>query len=260
MEDSTKRKLVLIYHDESTFHSNDGESWVWAEAGKQPIHPKGQGRGIMVSDFIDEHNGFLKLSDEQFEEASKEHPGLLKEARSLLKFGIAGEGYWNNEKFMHQVRQAVAIAEIKYPKLTHNLVFIFDQSSGHTAYADDALNVNRMNVNPGGSQPRMRETVWNGTVQKMILPDGKPKGMKKVLEERGVDVRKMKAQDMRKKLREMHDFKYEKTKVETLITARGHCCIFNPKYHCELNPIERVWGYAKNYTWQGSPQLFKVEW
>lgn len=82
----------------------------------------------------------------------------------------------------------------------------------------------------------------------MVMSDGTPKGMKKVLEERGVDVSRMKAKDMRMRLREMQDFKYEKTKVETFISSRGHHCIFNPKYHCELNPIERVWGYAKKYT------------
>ena len=58
----------------------------------------------------------------------------------------------------------------------------------------------------------------------------------------------MKADDMRKKLKEMHDFKYEKTKVESKISARGHRCVFIPKYHCEVNPIERVWGHAKQYS------------
>lgn len=53
-EDESKKEVVLIYHDESTFHSNDGQGWLWAEAGKQPIRPRGQGRGIMVSDYIDE--------------------------------------------------------------------------------------------------------------------------------------------------------------------------------------------------------------
>ena len=26
---------------------------------------------------------------------------------------------------------------------------------------------------------------------------------------------------------------------------RGHICIFFPKFHCELNPIERNWCHAK---------------
>ena len=50
----------------------------------------------------------------------------------------------------------------------------------------------------------------------MVLADGTPKGMKQVLEERGVNVSKMKTDDMREKLQGMHDFKYEKTKVEAV--------------------------------------------
>jgi hypothetical protein len=42
-EDEGTKKLILMYHDESTFHSNDGQGWLWAEVGKQPIRPKGQG-------------------------------------------------------------------------------------------------------------------------------------------------------------------------------------------------------------------------
>ena len=59
----------------------------------------------------------------------------------------------------------------------------------------------------------MRDTIWNGTLQKMTFDDGMAKGMRKVLEERGVDVSGMKADDMRKKFKEMSDYKYEKTKV-----------------------------------------------
>ena len=243
-EDDSKKKLVLIYHDESTFHSNDGQGWLWAEAGKQPIRPKGQGRGIMVSDFIDEHNGFLALTDEEYEATHAQHSGLWKNARFLLKYGSSSERYWNSDKFLNQVQHALTIAEIKYPASSYNIVFLFDQSSGHTAYAEDSLNANRMNVNPGGSQPKMRDTTWPGGVQKMVDSKGTPKGMRKVLVERGVDTRGMKAGDMRKTLKEMHDFKYEKTKVEMLIAARGHRCVFIPKYHCELNPIEWVWGHS----------------
>ena len=175
-------------------------------------------------------------------------PVLQREARILLKYGASSEGYWNSEKFMAQIENAIKLAEYKYPREKYNLVFLFDQSSGYTAYADNLLNVWRMNVNPGGAQPPMRDTQWNGSVQKMVLKDGTPKGMRQVLEERGVNVAGMKAADMRKALGDMDDFSFEKTKVETYIQGKGHRCIFIPKYHCKLNPIERVWGYAKRYT------------
>ena len=58
----------------------------------------------------------------------------------------------------------------------------------------------------------------------------------------------MKAADMCLVLGNHADFKYEKTAVEYLLQSKGHRALFLPKFHCELNPIERVWGEAKRYT------------
>jgi len=41
------------------------------------------------------------------------------------------------------------------------------------------------------------------------------------------------------------DFKLEKPLIQCLVEGHGHKCIFLPKFHCELNPIEMMWGYAK---------------
>jgi len=64
------RYLVLLFHDESTYHSNEDQGWMWAEKGNQPIRPKGQGRGIMVSDFVDEFNGLLSLTRKNLKEGN----------------------------------------------------------------------------------------------------------------------------------------------------------------------------------------------
>jgi hypothetical protein len=42
-----------------------------------------------------------------------------------------------------------------YPK--HQLLFIFDNSTGHAAFAKDALVVSKMNLEDGGAQPIMRD-------------------------------------------------------------------------------------------------------
>ena len=62
-----------------------------------------------------------------------------------------------------------------------------------------------------------------------LFSDGTPKGMRQVLNERGVDTKGMKAADMRKALREMHDFKYKMMKVEHLVSNSGYRAIFIPQ-------------------------------
>ena len=49
---------------------------------------------------------------------------------------------------------------------------------------------------------------------------------------------------LRTLLSQQDDFKNQPSMLETLIQGAGHECIFLPKFHCELNPIEMV-----SYLW-----------
>ena len=202
----------------------------------------------MISDFIEEFGGFLGFTDEQYREFTTENPGvnLPQRARIRLEYGQNRDGYWRAPAFLAQVKTAVAIAEAKYPRATHDIVFVFDHSSNHAARSADALVANAMNVSVGGKQPKMRDTVWNGQPQKMVCDDGQPKGLRMVLEERGVNVAGKLRDKLVAILKEHDDFKAEKSMVERFIFSRGHDCLFLPKYHFELNPIERVWRRAKD--------------
>ena len=117
--------------------------------------------------------------------------------------------------------------------------------------ANDALDVAKMNVKPGGKQPIMHDTVWNGKRWKMYFTahDGTkvPKGMKMVLQECGVSTEK-KADWMRETLAKHSDFGDEKSMIEGMLIERGHIPCFLPKFYPELNPIERVWAQLKHYT------------
>lgn len=89
---------------------------------------------------------------------------------------------------------------IKHPRTEgYRLYWIFDHSSCHAAYPQDALNASHMNVKPGGAQPIMHDNDYNGKLQQMVLPGGTPKGLWLVLEERGVNVTGMKLEDMQVK-------------------------------------------------------------
>ena len=86
--------------------------------------------------------------------------------------------------FVVQVKKAIDIFEKKYPWA--QALLIFDNAPSHEKKPDDSLNPEKMNISDGGRQPRMRDTQWNGNVQKITLDDGTQKG---VLTERGVDTR-----------------------------------------------------------------------
>ena len=116
---AASKYLFLIYHNECIFHANKRQLLVWAEEGKVPIHPKTQRRGIMVSDFVTEHDGLLNLSDDEHKKAPETNAAISQCASELIKYGAAGDGYWNNKKFVKQVKKAVTI---EYPTDKFNLV------------------------------------------------------------------------------------------------------------------------------------------
>ena len=105
----------------------------------------------MVYDVIEEVDGYLKHNGE--------------EARVYLEH--QSEGYWKNEHMLEQVKKATKIFEAKYPNTIG--LFIFNNAPSHTKKPEDELNADAMNVRPGGKQPVMRSTVFNGHVQAMVL-------------------------------------------------------------------------------------------
>ena len=132
---------------------------------KPAILPNTRGSGIMVSDFIEEYSGYLSLVSDELDTARTLDPNFPQKARELFEYGAATEGYWTGEKFMLQLEKAFKIAEFKYNPDEFTVVL---QSSCHKAFASDALNVNNMNVKPGGKQAVMHDTVWAGKSKKLV--------------------------------------------------------------------------------------------
>ena len=74
--------------------------------------------------------------------------------------------------------------------------------------------------------------------------------MKLLLQERGIDVKGMTADKIRHTMGAFPDFSSQKTILEEVVHSRGHICLFFPKYHCEINPIERNWSHGKRVARQ----------
>ena len=204
-----QKVYIVVNHDESIFHVNDMKRRMWLQHGQQPIKKKGNGRSIHVSDFICEQVGRLRLVDDVLEEHEKlplDSPLRLPttEARKIIYPGKNHDKWWDVNQLMTQLKTATDIFERQFPDAIG--VWIFDCSSSHEALAPDALNVNQMNVNPGGNQWAMRDTIIpfsnpppcqgqtdsRGQHQSLVYlanhPDanlrGRAKGMKAMLKER----------------------------------------------------------------------------
>jgi hypothetical protein len=217
--------------------------------------------------------------------ADMKHSGVLPEntkSRMIIYPGKNSNEWWDCQQLLVQVEHFIGLFEIVHP--VDVCMIVFDCSANHQAFADNALVVSRMNVKPGGKQALMRTTSYVHAFQRhlpthqqvqieqeMVYPADHPtfaslpKGMLAVVEERGllpVERSKLLQKCKQCKLKEVRhssitdccldrilslesDFSNEKSALRDLVENRGHMCLFLPKFHCELNPIELAWGASK---------------
>ena len=176
LDSSGQRPLVLVTHDESCFSSNDGRNFIWLDQNNRPIRPKGSGRSIMVSAFLCECHGLLKLNE------SGLLPDVPLDSTVILKPGANNDGYWRNCDLVSQLKEkAIPIFKALHPDADG--LFMFDNSQNHHAKPPDALNANKINLNDGGRQSvQMRAGYFTRdgqrVVQSMADKTGKPSVMK----------------------------------------------------------------------------------
>jgi len=219
--------------------------------GQQKLPKKGWGRLIHVSDFVEEENGRLIVRNQE--------GVVVKDARCITYPGTGGDPWWDHAQLLVQVDRAIVIFEEAHPNCV--ALFLFDHSSAHASLGSDALRAFDMNKGNGGRQRKQRDTVipmnnptveCHGKPQKMTTEAGKQKGLQQTLEERGFTVCRMRVKCspvcpfenndccMARLLSKQDDFRLQKSLLEERIGARGHICVFLPKFHYELNPIEMV--------------------
>ena len=277
-----EKPLVLVTHDESTFNANDGKHRLWIKDGEQPLRPKGKGKGIMVSGFLTP-GGILSVPDNVPDAELLTNPTWpqddkgkpYREALEYLEYGK--DNYWTGEKMVEQtMRVAIPIFEHTFPNCEG--LFAFDNASNHSAFAADALVAAKMNLMPGGKQPLLRDGWGHNRNQPQAMvfsqdhPDislrGKAKGIQQVLQERGL-WRDRRADGSKFRLacpkpgcdpalngeccatallQSQRDFQEQRGSLQEKVEAAGHSVIFYPKFHCELNFIERFWCAAKYYV------------
>lgn len=232
------RRVVVWYHDESTFYAHDRRRSQWVnEAVDAPSpHAKGEGHSLMVCDFVSADYGWLRSKDGK------------DSARVLFKAGKARDGWFTNEDILAQAKKALAILRRDNPDEDH--VLVYDNATTHTKRAEDALSARKMPkgtsktgnwlletmvVDEDGEvqtvKAKMRSGYFrDGTPQSFYFPDDHPthsgifKGMEVILTERGyIDVKKLR-----------YECKGFKCKPQTAIEG---CCSMSQI----LRESNRVW-------------------
>lgn len=126
------KKFVFVTQDESTFYANNGKKDLWLLEGENYIMKKGPGFSIMVSEFQCACHGTMKVEGWS--------------SRTLLKAEDGREGRWTYKNMDEQLEDnAIGLFDALHPGCT--AVFLFDNSSNHSAYAYDALVASRMTLN-----------------------------------------------------------------------------------------------------------------
>jgi hypothetical protein len=245
-----ERPYVEFVQDESCFNANQDNSKGIAKIGEAAeLKSKSKGAGLMESLIINELQGGVT-----------DYEGEL--CVELMEYGKGN--WWTSDRMIAWLRKCIEIRKKLFPWA--RVIWRFDHSSNHTAKAEDALNASRMNIGPGGKQPKMRDTVVQDEesklfqqVQSMIHNggplDGQAKGLKTVMDERWGEEEAAQCVGTRRKtllsqrLSKDWDFMLQSTLIHDLIAelCPGDLCSFYTKFHCEFPSVERTFSAQKAY-------------
>jgi hypothetical protein len=227
------RRVVMITHDECITRANDAEKKMWFGKDQNRMTKKHVGQSYMISGFVCPCHGMLH--------------------KHFLSPGKNNEGWWTNALLVEQLVPAMRAAEILHPDC--ELVFLFDNSANHHAVEPTGLNIAAFSLNGNGKNfPKgMKDGFFmqNGvkvtqSMYKVKLDGTKSeKGLRAVLEERGLWMPKMKMEAAATLLKSQPDFAAQGSWLEETVKTAGHVIDFYPKYHCELSCIEKVWSFLK---------------
>ena len=214
--------------------------------GQHVIRPKTRGAGIMVSDFINEYNGYLRLSEEEFSATVKKHPQLRRQDHEFLDTERSMKGIGQLKNSLNSLKLHPLLQTSKLWNEGYRVCFVFDHSSCHGTYAEDALDAAKISMEPGGRQLKMHDTYWKGKLQRMVFRDGTPKGLKNILIERGINVCGMRLDDIKKVIaKHSPTFCNEQPEIVHFLRRKDRA-FCSCQFHCELNPIEKR-AQAKRY-------------
>ncbi|THU98763.1 hypothetical protein K435DRAFT_660226 [Dendrothele bispora CBS 962.96] len=270
------KQVIIWYHDETIFYAHDRRRKAWYHKDSAAkLGAKGEGVTLMIADFVSAEFGWLASPDGESRARREFRPGKnkdgyftaediqaqVKEAMDIVQEWYPGyEHVFVYDNTTHLKRPEGALSARKMLKGPSGNFFVEvteRDADGKPVYRSDGkLKKVKKEMGPG--------KLPNGQDQPLYFPkghkkEGQFKGMEVILQERGINTTGKKAECnknfrcpptatdccLRRILYNQPDFVEVESILETTCKERGVQVVFLPKFHCELNPIEQCWGYAK---------------
>ena len=282
-----ERHTVVWFHDESIFyaHNHHKVRWVHDSESAKP-YAKGDGASLMIADFISADYGWLRgdncdacvtLKPGKNRDGYFSNDEVLEQATCAMD--ILQQRYPNDKHVLvfdnvctHSKCAEDALSAVSMPRNPKHW--------GVTVSARDTTGkiLYLPNGKPQTQTKQMANTTFNGQYQSLYFPDNHPmhpghfKGMAQILKEHGHPaVDSLYAQCPKFHCRSStnnccccnilfnsDDFINIPCLLMTHCEAVGFEVLFLPKFHCELNFIEQVWGFAK-WEYHEAPPSSKIE-
>jgi transposase len=271
-----EQEVVFITHDESTFYCNEGKRLIWMENGKKKILPKSKGTSIMISGFVCKCHGFMINGNQKsykLFEAGNNRDGWFTNDDLVQQFE-------NCKDLFTSLHPNCKILVGFDNSMSHHKKSPDGLDARQLNLSDGGVN-QRTVIRDGWFIDENGERV----IQKMHLTvqsptgmiKGDQKGLKTILMERnksknnrGHNLLKIcdycsKVNDKEERdyavlsgyidekccatyvLSQEPDFLEQKEWLSEVVEAAGFDIIYFPKYHCELNFIEMIWGWIKAF-------------
>ena len=274
------RPVVAWPHDESTYYAHDRRESRWVKVGESATpYKKGDGPSCMAARFVSADHGYgcspdgKETSNIVFKAGAArdgyfDNNDILAQATKHMDLC---EKYWPDEEHIliydnattHRKRPDHALSARKMPKTTPKegcnwgVQVVEKGPDGKPIPGPDGKPKKKIiRMGPGYFE--------SGQPQDLYFPAGHPragvfKGMAIILAERGytwahdlrAECKKFKCPPdvrfccCRRVLYNEPDFINVKSVLEEHCEKRGFRVLFFPKYHCELNFLEMVWGKSK---------------
>lgn len=285
------RTMVAWYGDQSIFTANDRRDMRWVQASEMPRpRPKGEGASLMVGDFISADYGFLRSKDgtmsaQRLFKPGKNHDGYfqspdvldqLTSAMDILDRDYPDEDhvFIIDNATTHLKRADDALSARKMPKFPSTNFGVLANMIGPNGKVLHGPDGKIMKHKIRMADARFRD----GQPQSLYFPEGHSqagafKGMAEILKEhgyQGIDGLRAECPKFqcppgvtkcccRRLLYSEPDFRDVESLAQLHCKKRGYTVIFLPRFHCELNPIEQCWGYAKRKYREYPPSSLEAD-